>query len=398
MSVRFNIKKLVSLLPESMSTRLLVKLSKWAAPPKQLIIKVADTEEEYKEAFRILHDAYVDVNFMAKNEERMRLSYYHALPHAHLLVAYWQGEIIGTVSIVIDSEFGLPSDLDFNLDKLRHDKRKTIAEISSLAIDKKYRGDRASLHLPLIKFINTYCEKHLNISTFLIATAPVRSPMYKAILGFEDLDGQVIADPLVNNQKIKCLYLDLEEAKLRAYKKFSHLKDSRNLYSYFYEQEFSENLIYPDSSNINFYKLPISEELLTKIINSELKRYPKESPVHQKLKSHLQSQLGFLKQRSAERLPIIINNAKLGNGEFVKITELSKFGGRILINNSDNVAESQIHLLKVQFNNLEVFDLKIQVKWKTDEYFGFEIIKPSNKWLGIFEEEINNVIELKKTG
>ncbi|MCB0350866.1 MAG: hypothetical protein KDD38_06765, partial [Bdellovibrionales bacterium] len=43
--------------------------------------KIAETKEELEQAFRILHDAYVEMKFMNPDPSGLRVTLYHAIPH-----------------------------------------------------------------------------------------------------------------------------------------------------------------------------------------------------------------------------------------------------------------------------------------------------------------------------
>ena len=50
------------------------------APPDRLELKIADTQEELEECFRILHDAYVGSGFMKPDPSGMRITPYQDSP------------------------------------------------------------------------------------------------------------------------------------------------------------------------------------------------------------------------------------------------------------------------------------------------------------------------------
>src|SRR5262249_30832116 len=141
------------------------------APPSNLTFKVAETRQELESAFRILHDAYVSMGFMRPSPSKMRITIFNALPGTCTLVALWDGEVIGTVSIIQDSPMGFPIERIYRLARVRA-KDVQLAEVSALAIKKRYRGDWNMILFPLFKFMYEYCSRHLGIERILIATHP----------------------------------------------------------------------------------------------------------------------------------------------------------------------------------------------------------------------------------
>jgi hypothetical protein len=107
-------------------------------PNKRLELKIADTQDELEACFRILHDAYVAAGFMRPDPSGLRVTIYHALPTTTTLCAKWDGQVIGTISMIREGVFGFPLQSVFNLGQVRS-KTGKIAEISALAIDPRFR-------------------------------------------------------------------------------------------------------------------------------------------------------------------------------------------------------------------------------------------------------------------
>lgn len=117
---RFN-RTLLKLLPErlrlSVMQRKLRIDSNW--PSDSLEIKIADNEEELASAYRILHDSYVNAQFMDPHPTNMRIIPQHLLPQTSTIVAKWDETVIGTVSLIRDNPFGLPLEKIFDVTERR---------------------------------------------------------------------------------------------------------------------------------------------------------------------------------------------------------------------------------------------------------------------------------------
>ena len=127
------------------------------APDARLSLKIADTREELEACFQLLHDAYVGSGFMRAHPSGMRINIYHALPTTTTLCAKFDGEVVGTISLIRESAFGFPLQSIFDLHGLR-EKRGRIAEVSALAVHPRFRQTGGSILFPLMKFLYQYCE------------------------------------------------------------------------------------------------------------------------------------------------------------------------------------------------------------------------------------------------
>ena len=91
-------------------------------PDKRLVLKIAQTKEELEACFKLLHDAYVGSDFMQPDPSGMRVTIYHALPTTTTLCAKFDGEVVGTISLIRESIFGFPLQSIFDLQEIREKK------------------------------------------------------------------------------------------------------------------------------------------------------------------------------------------------------------------------------------------------------------------------------------
>ena len=94
------------------------------SPDAQLVLKIAETKEELEACFKLLHDAYVSSGFMQPAASGMRVTIYHALPTTTTLCAKYDGEVVGTISLIRESVFGFPLQAIFDLNAVRAKKRQ----------------------------------------------------------------------------------------------------------------------------------------------------------------------------------------------------------------------------------------------------------------------------------
>src|SRR4051794_40333126 len=70
--------------------------------------ELAASAAEYFDAFRCLHECYVRRGLIRKQAAQLRLTRHHLLPDTAVLLARRQGQILGTLSLVVNGPLGLP--------------------------------------------------------------------------------------------------------------------------------------------------------------------------------------------------------------------------------------------------------------------------------------------------
>ncbi len=195
--------------------------------------QIARTQSELSEAYRILHDSYVELGYSQPQISGMRIVKYFALPSTTTLIALFDGKVVGTISIVRRGSFGLPMDSLYDLSEFI-ERNEVIAEVSSLAIDEKFRQKRGALFLPLLKYFWQYTEQFMILDSIVITVNPAMSDFYEAFLGFKRLKaGLVPKYDFANGAPAVGLYLNLKTARTVFAKLYGHKKNEKNLYRYF---------------------------------------------------------------------------------------------------------------------------------------------------------------------
>ena len=155
-------------------------------PGARLELKIAETEQELEDCFRLLHDAYVGSGFMKPDPSGMRVTQYHALPTTTTLCAKYEGRVVGTISMIREGVLGFPMQAIFNLESVRA-KGGNIAEISALAVHPDFRKTGGAILFPLMKFMHKYCTEYFDTRHLVIAVNPEKIELYEALLFFERL-------------------------------------------------------------------------------------------------------------------------------------------------------------------------------------------------------------------
>lgn len=203
------------------------------APDARLELKIAETQDELEACFRILHDAYVAAGFMQPDPSGLRVTIYHALPTTTTLCAKWDGQVVGTISMIREGVFGFPLQSVFDLSALRA-RSGRIAEISALAIDPRFRATGGRILFPLMKFMYEYCRDYFDTRHLVIAVNPNRIELYESLLFFERLQARAVDNyDFANGAPAVGATLDLQQAAERFGQAYGHKRARKNLHAYF---------------------------------------------------------------------------------------------------------------------------------------------------------------------
>lgn len=202
-------------------------------PSDRLVLKIADSREELEACFSLLHDAYVDSGFMQPDPSGMRVTIYHALPTTTTLCAMWDGEVVGTISLIRESAFGFPLQKIFDLSAVRQ-KGGNLAEVSALAVHPKFRKTGGAILFPLMKFMYEYATEYFDTRHLLIAVNPNRIEMYESLLFFGRLTANVVENyDFANGAPAVGATLDLYLAPGVMARAYANKPMRKNLLAYF---------------------------------------------------------------------------------------------------------------------------------------------------------------------
>jgi hypothetical protein len=206
-----------------------------AEPDARLVLKIAETQEELEACFKLLHDAYVGSGFMKPDPSGMRVTIYHALPTTTTLCAKFDGEVVGTLSLIRESLFGFPLQAIFDLNSVRESKGQ-VAEVSALAVHPRFRKTGGTILFPLMKFMYNYCTTFFDTRHLVIAVNPNRIEMYESLLFFERLTEKSVDNyDFANGAPAVGATLDLKDAPVLFEKVYGRKPVRRNMHHYFIE-------------------------------------------------------------------------------------------------------------------------------------------------------------------
>lgn len=203
-----------------------------------IVFKQATTKDEIEQALNLVYDAYINLNYIDKNPDQLHLPKYLVLPTTTILVIKLKEKVIGTVSIILDSSLGLPSETTWDLSEYKKNGRN-LGEISALTISREMRSHAGQLFLPLIKIQHLFCKEFLNLDGVVAATTQEVEAFYTDLLLFKPVkNSRGRKHDLVKGNKSACCFLDLNDPMRKRYQQaYSHRHEKQNLHYFFFECE-----------------------------------------------------------------------------------------------------------------------------------------------------------------
>ena len=195
---------------------------------------LARDTETFEQAFRLVHDRYVEYGYMKAQPTRRRLSLFHALPSTKVFVAQDSSGVIATVTLIQDSALGLPMDGIYRdeLDTLRARGRR-IAEVSALAMDRRCGARGVLIVMRLMRATYAFAASVTRLDEICVAVNPRHVDFYRNALNFQTF-GQLKRYETVNGAPAVALRFDLDWARERMARLAAGEAPSRELEEFFF--------------------------------------------------------------------------------------------------------------------------------------------------------------------
>lgn len=177
-----------------------------AADP-DIVYKVAESRLERAAAFRLVYQAYTRSRLIDPNPFQMRVTPYHLLTTTQTFIALLGGEVISTVSLMIDGQLGLPLEAIYGpeVNRLRGLGGR-LGEVSALADRRKRLSRTMPVFVKLMRLMVQFARRQ-GVEQLLVAVHPRHARFYQQVLHFEAL-GEQKSYPLVRNNPAVALCLD----------------------------------------------------------------------------------------------------------------------------------------------------------------------------------------------
>ena len=151
-------------------------------------IRLARNADEVRRADRLVFRNYVERGYWRNDETELRRNEYLRLPTRHVMVVADGAQIIGTLSLILDSPLGIPAD-SFQpqaVAALRRDGA-ALAEISAFAFAKDRPHQHTLLHF-LMAFLARYSYYYAEVDRLVAVCTPRHARFYEQYYGFRRVD------------------------------------------------------------------------------------------------------------------------------------------------------------------------------------------------------------------
>ena len=178
---------LIAWLPVSLRDRIirsLVKVPLFAFDPR-LRVHVARSREDLEAAYKLLYRCYREDGLTSEQASGMRVNLFSLLPDTTTIVVKYESEVVGTVSVIRDSKYGLFTDSEY---KSENDELRKIGrpiEVSALAVDYQFRSKGHAISFLLMKYLYWYTRFWMHGSHLVCTVHPRAQDFYRALFGFE---------------------------------------------------------------------------------------------------------------------------------------------------------------------------------------------------------------------
>jgi hypothetical protein len=214
-----------------------------------LVVKVADAVPEIEQAARLLHDAYVGRDLIPPHRSGLRVTPHLVLPSTVTLVAKNGHEVVGTLSVVVDSALGLPMEKIFagELRALRTQGRR-LAELGGLCLAPKHR--RTGLVILLYRLAVRVSRRALARDDLVFSIHPDAEDVYRSWFLSERI-GTARTYPGLNAAALGvAMRFDVRRSRSRMHAAFRHLPlGNGNPYDLFFRRHYSQ-IQWPDEERL----------------------------------------------------------------------------------------------------------------------------------------------------
>jgi hypothetical protein len=156
----------------------------------QPAIQIAETREDRRSSFELVYHAYRRANLCESNPFGVRITPHQLLSSTDIFTAKVHGETISTLSLVTDSELGLPLEGVFPWEvEERRRLGLAIGEVSCLADRRSDMKRFCSVVVGLIRHM-VQSARYRKLDQLLIAVHPRHARFYERYLAFDRISDE----------------------------------------------------------------------------------------------------------------------------------------------------------------------------------------------------------------
>lgn len=202
-------------------------------------IQVANTRALRERAYRLVYGAYAGRGYEVASFAKQRLwfQFHHCNPDAITFLAERDGQDVATLTLVPDSELGLPADDIFPVAvaDLRARGRRAC-EICSLAVAEHPGHDGRTALLHLFRFAYLSAAYLLKGTDLLACVMAHHGAFYRRTLLFDEVSAESVRSPKTGAH-VRWARLDLALAPERYARHYGSQPGERNLHRFFVNEE-----------------------------------------------------------------------------------------------------------------------------------------------------------------
>jgi len=167
--------------------RTLQKIGLFTDNPPTVNYRRALTYHDLTQAYKLVHDTYVNSGYIQSQSSGMRIREYECSSHCATFIATNSNQVVGVMSIINDSiRWGLPSESVFAEEIARLRKAAPfLGELSNQAIAESFC--RSPVATELMRFVYAF-TLHQETTDVVCAVSEYAVPFYE-FLGFQPMSG-----------------------------------------------------------------------------------------------------------------------------------------------------------------------------------------------------------------
>lgn len=179
--------------------------------PKQILpsnfkIKLAQSLDEYLQAYQLIYKEYVKTGLMPSDQSEMRISFHDCLPTSNIVIAKIDGNVVATLGLISESELALPHD------PYLRNKNKFPPSLKRVeAINFSCQSEYFSLAVPsLISYSLVFCKNYFQTKIIQFIIPSHLESFFNHPPYVHRIDDHIFSDPYLNNQQAFSFYIDLD--------------------------------------------------------------------------------------------------------------------------------------------------------------------------------------------
>jgi hypothetical protein len=211
--------------------------------------KIASSRSELDHSFRLVWDAYVKVGLQAPDTPPIRFTKYHLMPSTKVFVAIHRaelekekpdygklkqpGQIVGTLTLVPDSAFGLPmEEVCSDSVNLIREEKGLPAEVIGLAVNPEFRSHNVMMYLYKLMF---EYARLCGVTDITCSVTKRHIRFYQTMLLFEPM-GELKTYGAANGLEVQCHRLNIENGRKIAEDVYHSQHFDADLYTFFFTE------------------------------------------------------------------------------------------------------------------------------------------------------------------